>query len=413
VFASAIVTLAQDQVYPAKKPIPTKIHPELFVLAEPVVGEQWKATLGLVNAPSDLKQVEPGQCIRLGVVASGDDRDRLLASAKLGFEFSFAGHAQSFMAELPEAVKQIKPEGGDYVTQALAAGGINNPLLSMASIAASRARWCVPLDTQDGTATIRATVVTSDNKSLALNARSLGVITFATARRKTPFKDMNTLGPWLQHYHAAPDPAGLLPGLRIVASDENARVMSNVMMFFVGALKESPAAGNDLLRALPAENRSVRIYSIPLLSAAGYTTGPLLIPLPEEERTVITSVHLPDPYDMKPDRTLPDRMDMLWAIFFATGRVEPVRAVASILAWRADYDQFVAMQKSGQKPTARTEGVMRAVSYGAAGWSLSALSRSDDLLADYIEALKASPNTPANVKKELVNLYTNPAFTKN
>jgi hypothetical protein len=407
-----LLAQAEDQVHPAKKPVPTQIYPELFVVADQVIGEQWTATLGLVNAPTDLKQVELGQCIRFGVLASGDDRDRLLTSAKLGFEFSFAGHTQSFPAEPPEAVKQGKPEGGDFVTQALGAAGIKNPISSIASIAASRARWCAPLDTTDGTATILATAVTLNGKSFALNPRSIEVKSLKTARKNAPFKDMKTFGPWLQQYHSAPDPAELLPGLRIVASDEKARLIPNIMVFFVEALKASPAAANDLLRALATEDRSVRIYSIPLLSEAGYATDPLLAVFKEDERAVINSVHLPNPFDLTPDRTLPTRMDMLWAVFFANGRIEPVRAIASMLAWRPDYDKFVEMQKSGQKPTELTESIMRGVVYTAAGWSLNALSRNDGLVADYVDALKSSSDTPLDVKAELSNLSTNPASTK-
>ncbi len=411
VFAT-LALCAQERVYPDKKLVPPQISPELFVLADQVVEGQWKASLDLVNGPSDLTQIEPGQCIRFGIFASGDDRDRLLTSATLGFEFTFAGHTQIFTPEPPEAVKQVKPEGGDFVTEALAVAGVKSPVLSMASIAASRAKWCVPVGMQDGTAMIRATVVSLDGKSVALKPRSIAVTTFATSRKNAPFKDMNTFGPWLQHYHAAPDPAELLPGLRIIASDEKARLMPNIMVFFVEALKASPAAAHDLFEALPTENRSVRIYSIPLLSDAGYATEPLLSAFKQDEKAEISSVRLADPFDMTPDRTLPNRMDMLWSVFFATGRREPVRAIASMLAWRADYDKFVEMQKTGQKPTELTESIMRGVVYTAAGWSLYALSRNDGLVADYVEALKSSPDTPANVKEELTKLYTNPAFTK-
>jgi hypothetical protein len=413
IFLSVLVLAwAQDQTYPPKKPVPTHIHPNLVVLADQVVQDQWRATLSLVNGPSDLKQVEPGQCVRFAVIALGDDRDELLGSAKFAFEFNLAGHNQNFAAEPAEAVKQGKPEGGDFVTQALGAAGITNPIPSMATIAASRAKWCAPVDIQDGTATIRATVATADGKSLALSLRSIDVKTFETARKNAAFTDVNTFGPWLQHYHAVPDPAELLPGLRIVASDEKARFMPNIMMFFVSALKASPAAANELLRALPSEGRSVRIYTIPLLSEAGYVTDSLLGEFTEDQKTVLRAVHLPDPFDLKPDRELPNRMDMLWAVFFATGRVEPVRTVASMLAWRSDYDKFVEMQKSGQKPSEATESIMRGVVYTGAGWSLNALSRKDGLVADYIDAFKSSPDTSATVKAELANLYTNPAFTK-
>jgi hypothetical protein len=213
----ATVGLAQDQVYPAKKPTPTEIYPELFVFGNEVIEEQWKATLELVNGATDLKQLEPGQCVRFGILASGDDRDRLLASATFGFELTFAGQSQKFAIEPPEALKKGKPEGGDFVTHALGAAGIKNPIPSMVSVAASRSKWCVPVDARDGTLTVHSTVSKPDGKSFALKPRRVDVKTFEAARKTAPFKDMSTFGPWLQRYHAAPDPANLLPGLRIVA----------------------------------------------------------------------------------------------------------------------------------------------------------------------------------------------------
>ena len=67
--------------------------------------------------------------------------------------------------------------------------------------------------------------------------------------------------------------------------------------------------------------------------------------------------------------------------------------------------------RDGEQPTADLpEYAFRGVAYGAAGWSMSALASRDPLLWDYVEALKASPGTPSAVKKELANLFTNPAF---
>jgi hypothetical protein len=188
--------------------------------------------------------------------------------------------------------------------------------------------------------------------------------------------------------------------------------MPNIMVFFAEALRASPVTAMEIIRALPKEDRSVRVYSIPLLGESGYDTASLLSGVSEDEKGATTSMHLPDPFDLKPDRMLPSRMDMLWASFFATGRIEPVRAVASMLAWREDYEKLMAVQKSGQKPTELTESIMRGVLYSGAGWSLNALSRNDGVVADYIDALRASPDTSAQVKEELAHVHTNPAFTK-
>ncbi len=412
ILSVALSALPQEQVYPAKKPAPTEIHPNLLVIGDEVVREQWTSSPRLVNAPTDIKQIEPGQCVRFAVIATGDERDRLLNSATFSFDLSFGERTQTLPVAPAAVIKQIKPEGGDFVTQALGAAGIKNPLLSVASLAASAARWCAPDNVQDGSLKIVARAVLENKKSVALNPAVVEVRTFETARKKPAFGDMQTFGPWLQAYHNAPDPAHLLDGLRLVSGDAKAGSAYNVMAFFVAALKASPAAADDVIRQLPTEPVAVRIYAIPLLRIAGYQTDALLNGFKGDKKAVLESVALPDTYDLKPDRVLPTKMDMLWGEFFATGRMAPVKAIASMLAWREDYDKFNEMRKSGQKPTELTDSIMRGVVYTAAGWSLSAISRNDGVVADYIDELKSSPETSSAVKAELANLYTNPAFSR-
>jgi hypothetical protein len=403
---------AQDQVYPPRKPVANKLHPDMFVLDDRVVAEQWKVTHTLVNVPFNLELVEPGQCIRVGVIANGDDRDLILSSGQLGFEVDFEGSRQNFEPGLPEAVKQIKPEGGDFVSEALAAAGVKGPSLSVASIAASRAKWCVPTDAKDGTATILPTMHAANRHPLKLNARRLKVAGFSSARKDISFKDMGAFSAWMQGYHKAPNPAGLLQGLRIVASDAKARSMASINMFFIEALRANPPAARDTLDALATESHEVQNYALPLLAQAGLNTAAVVSRMREEDKAAVREVQMADPYDMTPDSTLPNRMDMLWAAYFATGDIRPVQAIVSMLAWRPDYDKFVEMQKSGEKPQELTPELMRGVVYTVAGWSLVSLSRNDGLVADYIDALKDSPDVAANVKNELAKLYTNPAFQK-
>lgn len=413
ILSVASVAFAQDQVYPAQKLMATEIHPNLLVIGDDIVRDQWtSSSRSLVNAPTDIKLIEPGQCVRFAVISTGDQKDQLLNSATLSFELSFGERTQTLSAAPAAVIKQIKPEGGDFVTQALGAAGMKNPVQSMASLAASEARWCAPDDVQDGSLKIVARAVLENGRTMALNPAVVDVKTFETARKKRAFGDMQTFGPWLQTYHNAPDPAHLLDGLRLVSGDAKARSAYNVMAFFAASLKASPAAANDVIRQLPAEPVAVRIYAIPLLRIAGYHTDALLNGFKDGEKAVFESVALPDAYDLKPDRVLPTKMDMLWGEFFATGRMAPVKAIASMLAWREDYDKFNEMRKSGQKPTELTDSIMRGVVYTAAGWSLSAISRNDGVVADYIDELKSSPETPSAVKAELANLYTNPAFSQ-
>ncbi len=329
-FSASVLTRAQDRVQPPKRPTPAQILPDVVILGDQVVQEQWPATLELVNAPSDLKQVEPGQCIRFGVVASGDDRDQLLDSARITFEFTLASKTRTFPAEHAQAVKQIKPEGGDFVTQALGATGIKNPVSSLASLAASRARWCAPADAQDGTATIRGTARLANGKSVSLND-PVDVRTFETARKPAAFTDMNTFGQRFQRYHAAPDPAQLVPGLRLVAADQKARSMFNVMAFFIAALKNNPVAAEEVIRKLANEHLWTLLYAVPLLRDAGYPTESLMGGFKDSDKVIVRSIEIPNAFDITPDRLLPNKMDMLWATFFATGRIEPVKTIENAI----------------------------------------------------------------------------------
>jgi len=53
---------------------PAQVLPDIVVLPEPVVSEQWPAMLGKVHPPKDLKYIVSGQCVRFGVFASGNGR---------------------------------------------------------------------------------------------------------------------------------------------------------------------------------------------------------------------------------------------------------------------------------------------------------------------------------------------------
>jgi hypothetical protein len=101
---------------------------------------------------------------------------------------------------------------------------------------------------------------------------------------------------------------------------------------------------------------------------------------------------------------------MLWGVFGATGEYEPVKTIASALAWRSDYEAFAKMRNSPNHPPGLTPSIVPGVVYTAAGWSLRSLQTQDGLVADYIEYMLASQETPPAIKSELGALSTNPAF---
>ena len=131
------------------KPLPHKNETFLYLVNEAVVQVQWPHTLKLVNPPQNITLLNPGQCIRVGVVATGDNRDSYLEKTKLSFRVKNSGQTQNHPLASLAQFKQMKPEGGDFVTAALAAGGIKNPLLTTATMGVSADNWCAPADASD------------------------------------------------------------------------------------------------------------------------------------------------------------------------------------------------------------------------------------------------------------------------
>jgi hypothetical protein len=245
-----------DVVFGNTKPTPATVQPGILVIADSLVENQWPKSLKFVNAPTDQQSLMPSQCVRFGIVATGDDRDELLQNSKRSFEIKFAGQSKVLLPESAAMIKQVKPEGWDFVANGLSVAGIRNTLFSSASLAVSNAGWCVPPNTQDGTANITGNVAAVAGKNVSLRSRSIQVTTLETARKRSPFKDEQSFSAWLQHYHSSPDPAQLLPGIRFVAAREKWTVMPNVAIFFVEALKAYPSACNELLQRVAREDRA-------------------------------------------------------------------------------------------------------------------------------------------------------------
>jgi hypothetical protein len=145
--------------------------------------------------------------------------------------------------------------------------------------------------------------------------------------------------------------------------------------------------------------------------SAGYDIGSVLSVLSEEEQRKFLSLpQLQDPFDLAPTRDLFQHLDMMWAVYMATGDFKAVQTIAGTLSWRADYEAFDKLRNTPNHPSTLTPSIVRGVTYTAAGWSLWSFQRNDPLVADYIEYLLASPDTSDSIKTELRGLSSNPAF---
>jgi hypothetical protein len=416
IFAFVVLPLlAQDATYPPKKPAPAKIEKPLIVIGESVVQEQWAHTLKLVNAPANVTRLNPGQCIRVGIFATGDNRDSYIEKTKLSFRVKYAGRVQDHPLAPLAQIKQIKPEGGDFVTAVVGAAGIKNPFLTMASLGVSADNWCVPIDAADGTATVQAEVESAGGRQVQAPS-TIQIESFETGSRKS-FKDAEDMSNFLMSYHWQPNPARLFPALQALAADkrlrDNQENLASTAITFGAALKANPAAAKDFMTRISTETGFTRAYGLLILLEAGNDIGPVLKTMSEEDqREFAQHPVLPDPYDFSYVEDIGVREDMLWGIFMTTGDFAPLHQIASALKWRADWDDFDKARKSPNPPRQWTPAIGRAVGYGAAGWSLYSFQRNDPLVADYIEYMLASPDIPATVKSELNGLSTNPAFKR-
>jgi hypothetical protein len=396
-----------------EKPSPAKIEEQPFVVGESVVREQWTHTLKLVNVPMNVTLLNPGQCVRVGVIATGDNRDSYLEKTKLSFRIKFAGQSQDHALAPIAEYKQIKPEGGDFVTAALAAGGIPNPMLTMASLGVSAEKWCVPVDAVDGTATLETEVETPSGHQ-NLKRATVQIESYETGSKKL-FKDANELSDFLQTYYRQPHPARLLPAMQAAITYQTANPKSdfieNAAAFLSAALKADPVAAQDFLTRIGNQPPLTRGLGLTILRSSGYDIQTVVKTLgPGDQEKIQSMPPLPDPYDMTANGELFHHLDLMWSTFGATGQLQPVKTIASALSWRSDYDNFDKMRKSGTRITELTPSIARGLAYGASGWSLSSFQRSDPLAVDYIEYMLASPDIPDSVKTELKGLSTNPAF---
>jgi hypothetical protein len=414
--AGAVSSLqAQDATYPPQKPSHAKIEDQIILMEESVVQEQWTHTLKLVNAPQSVTLLNPGQCIRIGICATGDNRDAVLEKTKLAFRVQFRGQNEIYPPAFLSEFKQIKLEGGDFVAAALGAAGVKEPdqLKTRASLGASAGHWCVPANASDGPATVEAEVESASGRQV-LKTSTIHVESFETGSKKL-FKSIEELGEFEQTYYRQPNPARLLPALQFLVADQTqhprqgqAEIMG---AFLTAALKADSVGAQDFQRRIATQPPLTRAFGLVALRSAGYGISGIVGGLSLEERQKFLSLPpLQNPFDLTPTRELFQHLDMMWAVFGATGQVEPVKTVASALSWRADYEDFEKLRKAANHPSVLTPSIVRGVVYTAAGWSLKSFQRNDPLAADYIDYLLASPDTPQSVKLELGALSSNPAF---
>lgn len=407
VVSSSCLGLAQQDA--KAKLDPAALEPAPWVIDETVVTEQWSKTLPVVHAPAELKDLAPGQCVRLMVIATGDHASDFLGAPEIGFKVRFDGRERTIAAAPATAKKELKSSQYDAMQALLAKGKLNVTIPPVAAVSASSGRWCVPDDAQAGEASFAAAIVLA-GKRTELNTVALRVIAPETPG-KLPFHDEASVSDWMVAYYQHPQAAYIVPMIAQLPDIFKKRdVATTVQQLELAAMERSPAATARMGVLLGKQSAQAQAMTVQLAKEGGLAL-PLPFKLSEGQQEFVDKLPpLPDAYDLTPDQKLFGKQDQLWSLFSATGQRAPVDSVIGMLAWHGDWIAFKKLQDSHAKITELTPEIVRGLAYSSAGWSLASFQRSDPLVADYIAAAIAEPGTPAEIKTELQHLADNPAF---
>lgn len=413
--AAALPPQAQETLGAPAKAAPLRPGPHVIVMAEQVVLNQWPHTLKLANAPQQISVVNPGECVRVGIFAPREQRNTSLTETRLGFRVNFAGRKETYRTAPLAAIKEIRPGDENPASAPWNSGDNAKSVAVYALLGASAARWCVPADAPDGTATIDARADDPGGHT-RLPPVTIQVESFETGS-KHAFKDAQELSSFSMAYYREPEPARLLPALQYFVSDSqissNPGIAESIAAFLSAALRANPVAASDFKVRVAAEPPMTRAFGLVILRSAGYDISDAVKNLNADEQKKLDSIPpLADPFEIPMTKAAFTHLDTLWAVFGATGSFAPVSKIAGMLAWRPDYEAFSQLRNSGKKLSESdlTPSMVRGLIYVAAGWSLSSFQANDPLVADYIDYMLVSPDVADPVKTELKGLQTNPVF---
>jgi hypothetical protein len=417
--AAAAILPRADAAPPA--PGPAHLLPQIQLFAPEPVRIVWPAAGRRVNAPPLRRVVVPGQGIAIAVFAEGDGRDALLQGATFVYRIRLDGKETAVGPHRADAVKAVKAEGADFVVQLLGAAGVAdadrkkvNEATTLVSVAAVLPDWTAPDVKMRREAVVEGEATLAFGEKVRLVPARFAVETWAAAAAAPPFRDPATLQQWMNGYALAPEPQHLGAALRIAAG-AGAHPLA-VLGFPTHAIEVAPpGAVPAVVAALKDEDERSRALGAVALRWARKDASALVETLSPEWRTRVEAFPAPpggyalDPAPSELDATT-KKMDLLWGELMATGRPEPVRAIADLLRYRDDYSVFAEARKTPGKKKETTPALARGVLYMTAGWSLASFARGSPIVADYVAAWQEDETVPPVVRDELRRLLVNEAF---
>lgn len=200
---------------------------------------------------------------------------------------------------------------------------------------------------------------------------------------------------WLQTYYIDPNPAIILPAYLNQAkmdfnsafgSSEKKGVFIIETTFFKTLFEDNEWLAAKLAGAYDAASLHQKKKIIFMLQLLGYGGDSFFSQLENDMQAFaarFASFRLVEPLGVPSE---PEQIDMLWAQFFATGNIEPVRKIINALNY-AEYRNLPSRYNLENVPSSERENLIKGYIFQAAEWSLRSNSKQHSLIAQYTEYL--------------------------
>jgi hypothetical protein len=229
-------------------------------------------------------------------------------------------------------------------------------------------------------------------------ACALGVLlslTVGTSPAEEPDKRQR-LGTWMAHYYEHPEPEALAGWMREVSASGSLEKVSArypVMIFVSELASQNPgrvAGWCDGLVDLPAAHRVAFAWSFRNAGAPG--SERCLRDLPADAEAKLRDLKVFSPLQRAP--VTPGDLDLLWAVFVATGDERPVHMIVDVLSR--------PLPERGQPGS-----VEALLMNGAAKWSLASNARQHARVRRILEQRRSEAS--ASLRQVLDELLAKPA----
>ncbi len=248
-------------------------------------------------------------------------------------------------------------------------------------------RVCFEPEDKIGDYTVLIKATDSINKT---TSESKAVITLAEQEKQTFFHSREQVSEWIDTYYKSPSPEKAVNAFVFCVKNSlfTRNSMAPLYSFFITVFSNNSYLMPSLIDEFNASDRRCRMYMLFLFAHLKYNFDSLIKSLPDEEKDIYTSAlenRLPDPYSSITDAS---QLDMLWAIFLASGSYEPVKKIVQTL----DYKD----SKKNDK--------LKFIIYGAAEWSLKSNCSQHELVRDYCRYMLQKEQLSQTVRSELTEI---------